>query len=261
VILYRSGWADRLADGPTGLAAYGGRLFRRGVDTALAPCNHSLTIVYVDVSMRSHRVKMKEASYSLTKLLLLSTYLFVRLHWSGRQNNSVVELVVIKDAVAVCAAIGALDFHAEVSRVDGAGRERLSCGGGQQGLCRRRRRICKRQLTARDVSASSDEGGAAFLPDPMVSQRLVSALTSPNAPSSPFAADRSVATRSDPSLILSSGPSSTLLGFFSFPAATAVSRQAAEGDLAGGVRLAIGNTGGSRLGVVSWGSQLDVLSP
>jgi hypothetical protein len=37
----------------------GGRLFRRSVDTALAPCNHSLTIVYVDVSMRSHRVKNK----------------------------------------------------------------------------------------------------------------------------------------------------------------------------------------------------------
>jgi hypothetical protein len=35
----------------------GGRLFRLGVDTALAPCNHSLTIIYVDVSMRSHRVK------------------------------------------------------------------------------------------------------------------------------------------------------------------------------------------------------------
>jgi hypothetical protein len=53
----------------------------------LAPCNHSLTIVYVDVSMRSHRVKIKEASYSLIKLLLLSTELFVRLHWSGRQNT------------------------------------------------------------------------------------------------------------------------------------------------------------------------------
>jgi hypothetical protein len=73
VILYRSGWADRLADGPTGLAALGGRLFRRGVDTALAPCNHFLTTVYVDVSMRKHRVKRKEASYSPTKLLLLST--------------------------------------------------------------------------------------------------------------------------------------------------------------------------------------------
>jgi hypothetical protein len=35
----------------------GGRLFRLGVDTALASCNHSLTIVYVDVPMRSHRVK------------------------------------------------------------------------------------------------------------------------------------------------------------------------------------------------------------
>jgi hypothetical protein len=37
----------------------GGRLFRLGVNTALAPCNHSLTFVYVDVSMRSHRVKIK----------------------------------------------------------------------------------------------------------------------------------------------------------------------------------------------------------
>jgi hypothetical protein len=38
-----------------------GRLFRRGVDTALAPCNHSLTLLYVDVSMRIHDiVKNKE---------------------------------------------------------------------------------------------------------------------------------------------------------------------------------------------------------
>jgi hypothetical protein len=73
VILYLSGWADRLADGATGLAAYRGRLFRLGVDTALAPCNRSLTIVYVDVSMRSHCVKNKEASYSLIKQLLSST--------------------------------------------------------------------------------------------------------------------------------------------------------------------------------------------
>jgi hypothetical protein len=48
---------DRQADGPTGLVARGGRLFRLGVDTALALCNHSLKFLYVDVSMRRHRVK------------------------------------------------------------------------------------------------------------------------------------------------------------------------------------------------------------
>jgi hypothetical protein len=36
---------------------HGGRLFRLGVDTALELRNHSLTIVYVDVSMRRHREK------------------------------------------------------------------------------------------------------------------------------------------------------------------------------------------------------------
>jgi hypothetical protein len=35
----------------------GDRLFRLGVDTALALCNHSLTFVYIDISMRRHRVK------------------------------------------------------------------------------------------------------------------------------------------------------------------------------------------------------------
>jgi hypothetical protein len=49
--------ADRLADGPTGLVARRGRLFRLGVVTALALCNDSLTLKYVDVSMRRHRVK------------------------------------------------------------------------------------------------------------------------------------------------------------------------------------------------------------
>jgi hypothetical protein len=43
-----------------------GRLFRLGLDIALALCNHSLTLIYVEVSMRKHRVKMKEVSYSLT---------------------------------------------------------------------------------------------------------------------------------------------------------------------------------------------------
>jgi hypothetical protein len=49
--------ADRLADGPKDLATYWGRPFRLYVETALALCNHSLTFVYVDVSMRRHRVK------------------------------------------------------------------------------------------------------------------------------------------------------------------------------------------------------------
>jgi hypothetical protein len=62
------GWRMALQD-----LRLGGRLFRLGVDTALAPCYHSLTIVYVDVSMRSHRVKIKEASYSPIKQLLSST--------------------------------------------------------------------------------------------------------------------------------------------------------------------------------------------
>jgi hypothetical protein len=39
--------------------AHGGRLFRLGVVTALALCNHSLTLTYVDVSMRRHCVKIK----------------------------------------------------------------------------------------------------------------------------------------------------------------------------------------------------------
>jgi hypothetical protein len=44
--------ADRPSDGPTGLFAWdGGRLFCLGVHTALKPCNHSITWVYVDVSM------------------------------------------------------------------------------------------------------------------------------------------------------------------------------------------------------------------
>jgi hypothetical protein len=34
-----------------------GRPFGLGVATALAPCNHSSTLLYVDVSMRRHRVK------------------------------------------------------------------------------------------------------------------------------------------------------------------------------------------------------------
>jgi hypothetical protein len=33
------------------------RLFRRGVVTALALCYHSITFIYVDVSMGIHRVK------------------------------------------------------------------------------------------------------------------------------------------------------------------------------------------------------------
>jgi hypothetical protein len=51
------GWmGDRLAEGPR-LCSMGGRLFRLGVDTALALCNHSLTFVYADVSIRRYRVR------------------------------------------------------------------------------------------------------------------------------------------------------------------------------------------------------------
>jgi hypothetical protein len=42
-----SDWiARRLAEGPKGIAAWGGRLFRLGVVTALALCNHSLTLIF-----------------------------------------------------------------------------------------------------------------------------------------------------------------------------------------------------------------------
>jgi hypothetical protein len=37
--------------------AHGGQLFRLGVVTALALCNHSITYIYVDVSMLRHRVE------------------------------------------------------------------------------------------------------------------------------------------------------------------------------------------------------------
>jgi hypothetical protein len=37
--------------------SHGGRQFRLGVVTALALCNHSLTLKYVDGSMLRHRVK------------------------------------------------------------------------------------------------------------------------------------------------------------------------------------------------------------
>jgi hypothetical protein len=59
-----SDWiADRLADGPTGLVAWG-RPFRLGFDTALALCNHPLTFLYVDVSMQEDRVKYpRQASH------------------------------------------------------------------------------------------------------------------------------------------------------------------------------------------------------
>jgi hypothetical protein len=51
--------AGRLTEDPTGRVAWGGRLFRLGVDTALELCNNSLTFIYVDVSMRIHRVKIR----------------------------------------------------------------------------------------------------------------------------------------------------------------------------------------------------------
>jgi hypothetical protein len=49
--------ADRLAEGLTSNVAWGGRLFRLDVFTALALCKYSLTLIYLDVSMRRHRVK------------------------------------------------------------------------------------------------------------------------------------------------------------------------------------------------------------
>jgi hypothetical protein len=53
-----SDWiADRLAEGPTGIVALGGRQFRLGVVTALTLGNHFLTFLYVDVSMRRHHLK------------------------------------------------------------------------------------------------------------------------------------------------------------------------------------------------------------
>jgi hypothetical protein len=48
--------ADRLVEGPTGIGGMVGRLFCLGIVTALALCNHSLTLIYVDVSMLRHRV-------------------------------------------------------------------------------------------------------------------------------------------------------------------------------------------------------------
>jgi hypothetical protein len=66
-----SDWiADRLAEGLTTICACG--VFRLGDVTGLALCNHSLTFVFVDGSMRRH-YKSKKASYSPIKQLLLST--------------------------------------------------------------------------------------------------------------------------------------------------------------------------------------------
>jgi hypothetical protein len=50
--------ADSVSGRPYRPGSLGVLPFRLGVDTALALCNHSLTFVYVDVSMRSHRVKI-----------------------------------------------------------------------------------------------------------------------------------------------------------------------------------------------------------
>jgi hypothetical protein len=47
----------------------GGRLFRLCVDSAWALCNHSLRIVYGDVSLRRRLVK-KETGYSLTTIIV-----------------------------------------------------------------------------------------------------------------------------------------------------------------------------------------------
>jgi hypothetical protein len=51
-----SDWmASRLAESIQELS-HGRQLFRLGVVTALALCNHSITSIYVDVSMPRHRV-------------------------------------------------------------------------------------------------------------------------------------------------------------------------------------------------------------
>jgi hypothetical protein len=53
-----SDWiADRAGGGPYRHCRMGGQLFRLGVFTALALCNHSLTLIYVAVSMRRRREK------------------------------------------------------------------------------------------------------------------------------------------------------------------------------------------------------------
>jgi hypothetical protein len=59
-----SDWiADRLAEGPTGIAAW--RVDCSSlVRPALVLCNNSLTFIKADISMRRHRVKyMRYASY------------------------------------------------------------------------------------------------------------------------------------------------------------------------------------------------------
>jgi hypothetical protein len=53
-----SDWMGWSAGGwPYMPCSLGGRLCRLGVDTALALCNHSLTLLCVDVSMRRRRVE------------------------------------------------------------------------------------------------------------------------------------------------------------------------------------------------------------
>jgi hypothetical protein len=61
-----------------------GRLFRLSVDTVLALCNHSLTFVYVDVSMRRHRVK--ERRKLLTNQTSVIVDITITTHLFGRQN-------------------------------------------------------------------------------------------------------------------------------------------------------------------------------
>jgi hypothetical protein len=56
VINYLIGWLIGWQRALQALS-HGGRLFRLGVDTVLAPCNRSLSWIYIDVSMRRHRLK------------------------------------------------------------------------------------------------------------------------------------------------------------------------------------------------------------
>jgi hypothetical protein len=58
--------AERLAEGPTGIVAWGVDYSAVVSSPRWALCNHSLSLIYVDVSMQRHLVNITEPSYSLT---------------------------------------------------------------------------------------------------------------------------------------------------------------------------------------------------
>jgi precorrin isomerase len=63
-----------------------GRLFRLGVVTTLALGNHSLTLIYVDVSMIRHRVLyMRQATQNSQTIVIVD--ITATTNWSGRQNT------------------------------------------------------------------------------------------------------------------------------------------------------------------------------